>query len=259
MIDALAQDGFSRGADSYDRGRPGYPLPSIAWVCAAAGITSGRRVLDLGAGTGKLSRQVREVSGAEVIAVEPVAEMRAIAARHGLPVIEAPAEALPVATASVDAVICGEAFHWFDGERALDEIARVLRPGGGIGLLWNVHLWDAEVPWMEAIDRLIGPHSDGRAETRYGSGRWRAAFERDPRWAPLEQRSFTHEQRLDAAGLVAQVDSISFVAALPDAERAALLDELGRVAPPDVTIGYRTDAYASSLRTRSRLTFDSRS
>jgi SAM-dependent methyltransferase len=157
----------------------------------------------------------------------------------------------------VDAVVCGEAFHWFDGARALGEIARVLRPDGGIGLLWNVHLWDGGEPWMQAVDRLIGPHSDGRPETRYASGMWRRAFEADDRWSALEQRSFSHEQRLDPAGLAAQVDSVSFVAALPDDQRAAIRAEIERVAPPEVTLGFRTDAYRSPLR--SRRTSDSRS
>jgi SAM-dependent methyltransferase len=251
-IDALAHEGFSRGAGWYDRARPGYPLPAIGWVCSRLGIARDSRVLDLGAGTGKLACLVQDVSEAEVVAVEPVAAMREIARRSGLEVLDGTAERLPLAGGSVDAVVCGEAFHWFDGACALNEIARVLRAGGSLGLLWNVHTWDRDAPWVRALERLIGPYSDRRAETRYGSGRWRAAFERDARWSALERKCFCHELRLDASALVDHVGSVAFVAALPDPERAALLAEVERIAgdlPGAVTIPYRTDVYITGLVT----------
>jgi SAM-dependent methyltransferase len=172
--------------------------------------------------------------------------MREIAAAHGLPVLDGRAEDLGVGCTSVDAIVCGEAFHWFDGPRTLAEMARVLRPGGGVGLLWNVHAWDRGAAWVRAVERLLAPHSDGRADTRYGSGAWRLAFERDPRWSALERRVFGHVLQLDASALVDHVDSVAFVAALPDAERAELLAEVRRVAgdlPSPLAIPYRTDAY----------------
>lgn len=247
-IDALAHEGFSRGADAYERGRPGYPRGAVAWLCEALGVAAGSRVLDIGAGTGKLAGLVRELSGADVIAVEPVAEMREIAAAHGLPVLDGTAEALGVASASVDAIVCGEAFHWFDGLRTLAELARVLRPGSGVGLLWNVHAWDRDSGWVQAVERLLAPHSDGRAASRYSSGAWRAAFERDDRWAPLERRVFAHVLTLDASALVDHVGSVAFVAALPEPERAQLLAEVRHIAtdlPSPLAIPYRTDAYVT--------------
>jgi SAM-dependent methyltransferase len=253
-IDALAHEGFSRGAEAYERGRPCYPREAVGWICAGLEVGAGSRVLDLGAGTGKLARLVREVSGAEVIAVEPVPEMREIAAAHGLQVLDGTAEDLGVARASVDAIVCGEAFHWFDGPRTLAEMARVLRPGGGVGLLWNVHAWDRGAGWVQAVERLLAPYSDGRADTRYGSGAWRVAFERDPRWSPLEQRVFGHVLRLDTSALVDHVDSVAFVAALPDAARAELLGEVRRIASDlssPLTIPYRTDAYATRGRVKA--------
>ena len=249
-IDALAHEGFSRGAAAYERARPAYPREAVAWICERLGVAGGGSVLDLGAGTGKLARLVREVTGADVVAVEPVAEMREIAAAHGVPVVDGTAEDLGVGDETVDAVVCGEAFHWFDGSRALEEMSRVLRPGGGVGLVWNVHAWDREAAWVQAIQQLLAPHSDGRADTRYSSGQWRAAFELDARWSSLEQRVFRHELQLDAAALVDHVDSVSFVAALPDAERAELLGEVGRIArglAGPVAIPYRTDAYVTRL------------
>jgi SAM-dependent methyltransferase len=249
-VDALAREGFGRGAKAYERGRPAYPRRAVAWVCAQLGVAAGHRILDLGAGTGKLGRLVRELSGAEVIAVEPVAEMRAIAAAHGLDVLDGTAEHLPRANGSVENVLCGEAFHWFDARRALGEIARVLRNGGGIGLLWNVHRWDREAAWVRAVETLLAPHSDRRPQTCYSSGRWRVAFELDRRWGPLKQHSFDHVQCLNPAGLVDHVASVAYVAALPEAERSALLAEVTRIAgnlPAEIHIPYRTDAYVTRL------------
>jgi SAM-dependent methyltransferase len=191
------------------------------------------------------------LSGAEVIGLEPVPEMRAIAAAHGLSTVDGTAERIPADDGSFDAVVCGEAFHWFDGPRALAEIARVLRPGGGVGLIWNVHTWDRDADWVKAIERLLEPHSDGRAETRYGSLEWARAFADDARWSPLEQRSYAHELRLDAMGLVEHVHSVAFIAALPEAERERVLGEVARIAQgleEPIVIPYRADAYISRCR-----------
>jgi SAM-dependent methyltransferase len=249
-VDALAREGFGRGAEAYERGRPAYPPEAVAWACSALGIGPGSLVLDVGAGTGKLALLARAVSGARVVGVEPVDEMREIAAASGLGMLEGTAEDLPAEDGSVDAVVCGEAFHWFDGPRALNEIARVLRPDGGVGLLWNVHRWDREAGWVRALEALLAPHSDRRPETAYGSGRWRAAFEQDRRWTPLEQRAFAQLQRLDPTGLVDHVASVAYVAALPERERRALLAEVAAIAaelPGPVDIPYQTDAYVSRL------------
>jgi SAM-dependent methyltransferase len=250
-VDALAYEGFGRGARPYDRGRPGYPPPAVAWLCLGLEVGADSRVLDLGAGTGKLGLQIGSLSGAEVLGVEPVPDMRAIAASHGLPIVDGTAERIPAPDASFDAVVCGEAFHWFDGPRALAEIARVLRPGGGLGLIWNVHMWDRDASWVKTVERLLAPYSDGRAQTRYGSFEWLRAFAADARWTRLEQRSYAHELELDAAGLVDHVHSVAFIAALPEDERERVLAEVARVArqlPPPVAIPYRTDASISRYR-----------
>jgi SAM-dependent methyltransferase len=250
-VDALAREGFGSGAEPYDRGRPGYPAPAVAWLCVGLDIAAGSDVLDLGTGTGKLGLEIRRLSGADVVGVEPVSEMRAVASAHGLPVLDGTAERIPVPDAAFDAVVCGEAFHWFDGPSTLDEIARVLRPDGGLGLVWNVHAWDRDAGWVRAIEELLEPHSDGRPETRYGSFEWLRAFANDPRWSRLERRSYGHELRLDADGLVDHVHSVAFIAALPGDERATLLREVARIArglPETIVIPYRTDAYVTRCR-----------
>jgi len=153
----------------------------------------------------------------------------------------------------VDAAVCGEAFHWFDGAVALGEIHRVLKANGGLALVWNVHVWDRSAAWVQAIENLIAPYSDRRPAKRYTSGQWLRAFVETELFGPLEQRSFAHEQRLDCDALVAHVASVAFIAALPDETRDSILAQLRRLLETDatlssaggVTIRYRTDAYAA--------------
>lgn len=130
MVHPAAARGFSRSSALYERARPGYPPAAVAWLAECLGIGPGAAVLDLAAGTGRLTRLLA-TTGADVVAVEPVAEMRAAI---GSGALAGTAEAIPVADGRVDAVTVGEAFHWFDGLRALAEIHRVLRPGGRLGL-----------------------------------------------------------------------------------------------------------------------------
>jgi len=137
--------GFDRGAADYERGRPGYPDAAIALVARKLGITPGQRVLDLAAGTGKLTRSLLGL-GAELVAVEPVAGMREQLRRAvpGVDVRDGTAEQIPLDDASVDAVLVAQAFHWFDVPAAAAEIHRVLVPGGGLAVIRNE--WDRTVP-----------------------------------------------------------------------------------------------------------------
>jgi SAM-dependent methyltransferase len=142
---------FAAEADAYERGRPGYPAEAISWTLGPAE----RLVLDLGAGTGKLSRALT-AAGHRVIAVEPLAPMRAqlVAAAPGADVRDGSAEAIRLPDAAVDAAVAGQAYHWFDPEPAHREIARVLRPGGVFAAIWNIR--DASVPWVAELSRLLG-------------------------------------------------------------------------------------------------------
>jgi ubiquinone/menaquinone biosynthesis C-methylase UbiE len=243
-----AARGFDRAADTYERGRPGYPEAAVAWLLEALGIGAGSQVVDLAAGTGKLTRQLLP-SGAELTAVEPVAAMRArlAAALPGLRVEAGTAEAMPLPGASATAVVVGQGFHWFDGDRALAEIHRVLRPGGGLGLIWNVR--DESVPWVAELTRIIEPYR-GDAP-RYLAGRWRQAFEATSLFEPLRERGFRHVQEADRAVVRDRIASVSFVASLSDDVLAGVLaqvDELLDSHPAlrgraGVTLPYRTDVY----------------
>jgi ubiquinone/menaquinone biosynthesis C-methylase UbiE len=230
--------------EAYERGRPGYPAGAVEELVRVLGIGPGATVLDLAAGSGKLTRQLVP-AGATLLAVEPSAAMRERLA--GVRVLAGTAEAIPVAGGSVDAVTVGQAFHWFDGPRAVAELHRVLRPGGRVGLLWNVR--DESVPWMAAVTAILDRHA-GDAP-RYRDGRWRAAFDAAAGFAPLQVRRFHHRHELERAALADRFASISFVAALPGATRARVLAEIEEVAaaepslagPGPVAVPYRTDLF----------------
>jgi MOSC domain-containing protein YiiM/SAM-dependent methyltransferase len=222
-IHESAAKGFAAGADAYERGRPEYSPEAIERLVAELAIGPGSRVLDLAAGTGKLTRQLVE-TGAELLAVEPVAEMRA-KLQAFLPAVEAlegTAEAIPLPNHSVDAVVVGQAFHWFDGIRAVSEIRRVLKPGGALGLIWQVR--DLSRPWLERLDAIIDRVDDGHP--RYRTMAWREAFDRTALMAPLETTVLQTIQRGSPEMIVDRVASISYIAAMSEARRAGVLNEV---------------------------------
>jgi SAM-dependent methyltransferase len=231
-------------AAGYERGRPSYPAAAVDLVASELGITPGTVIVDLGAGTGKWSRLL-VARGARVLAVEPVAAMREAlaAAVPGIEVVDAPAEAVPLAAGSVDVVTAAQAFHWFDVGPALAESARLLRPGGGLGMVWNQR--DESVPWVAELTRIIrGPRG---GEPVYDEDQdWTALVAADGRFTPLQHRAVANEQELDEATLVDRVSSTSYVAALPEERRVALLAEVRefvRGFPPRFTLPYRTDVF----------------
>jgi SAM-dependent methyltransferase len=216
-LDPAAAVGYARSAAAYERGRPGYPASAIDFLAARLGLGPGRTVIDLAAGTGKLTRPLL-ATGAEVVAVEPVAEMRA-ALPDGARAVDGTAEEMPLTAASADAVAVAQAFHWFDGDTALAEIHRVLRPGGALALIWNRRRMDD--PLNQAIEELIAPYRGH--PSAFHTGAWRAAFERTNLFGPLEERVFPNAQSLDGDGLVDRIASVSFIAALDEKERTKVL------------------------------------
>lgn len=234
--------GFARSADAYERGRPDYPPEAIGHLCRELRITESSTVVDLAAGTGKLTRALAPHAG-RVIAVEPVDEMRAKLA-ESLPGVDAragTAEDMGLPDGCADAVTVGQAFHWFHQERAIAEIHRVLRPGGRLGLVWNHR--DLSQPIHQALDDLVNRHRYDTPAER--DQRWRAAFAATSLFTPLAQSDFRNLQELDADGLVDRIGSTSFVAALPDEKRLPFLDEVRALTPADgrVALQYRTGVY----------------
>jgi SAM-dependent methyltransferase len=242
-VHPIASAGFGTSAAAYETGRPGYPDDAIQWLARRIGLQPGITVVDLAAGTGKLSRALAG-TGAGVIAVEPIEAMRR-AISPETRVVEGTAEAIPLASGSADAVTVGQAFHWFDGRAALAEIHRVLRPGGALALLWNVQ-W-LEDPIHAAIEELIAPHC--QAVPRHRTSRWREVFGRTSLFGPLAEVEFPHEQRLDAEGLAARVGSISAIGALPERERRHVLDRTRALARDgEVTLRYTCQVQVADRR-----------
>jgi SAM-dependent methyltransferase len=242
QIHPAAAMGYAVAADNYERGRPSYPEEAIACLSQELGLRAGRRVLDLAAGTGKLTRALA-TTGAEMLAVEPVAEMRAkiSATLPAAEVVAGTAEDIPLPDASVDAVAVGQAFHWFRSDEALAEIHRVLRRGGRLGLVWNFR--DESVPLVAALTEIMESYrGDAPAARR---GQWQSAFERTALFGPLEHRRFRLEHELDLEGVVARVTSVSFIAALPEAEREMVATRVGELlrGRERIVLQYRTDVY----------------
>jgi len=218
--------GFSAGAAGYEAGRPGYPPAALDVLAERAGLGPGRRVLDLAAGTGKLTRQLL-ATGADVVAVEPLAGMRAAfhAAVPGVDCLDGTAEAIPVEDGSVEVVTVAQAFHWFDTDRTLDEIARVLRPGGWLAVIWNEHEhrpgepgpggWDLE---LATLSRELSGY-----RRQYPGDGWDGALVAGPRFATVEHRWFPNRIERHREAVVAEVASRSYMTTLDPGRRRDVL------------------------------------
>jgi SAM-dependent methyltransferase len=238
-VNPVAAAGFSSAADVYERARPSYPLEAIAWLAERTGLGPGRTVVDLAAGTGKLTRLLIG-TGARVVAVEPLAEMRALI--PGGEVLDGTAEEVPLADGVGDVVTVAQALHWFDLDRALPEIDRILRPGGWLALVWNMR--DLDDPVQRGVEELLAPAR--HVAVAHDPGDWRDPMARSPLFGEPEVREFANVQHVSAAMLRERVASTSFVAAMADAEREALLDRVtGLVAGVDepFPFPYRTEVH----------------
>ena len=210
---------FGGVADAYERARPGYPDDAVSWLAGDEPCD----VVDLGAGTGKLTRSLVGL-GHRVTAVEPLEEMLAQLrdAVPGATAVRGSAEQIPLSDGSADVVTCAQAFHWFDREVALSEIARVLRPGGRLALVWNTR--DDSQGWVaELTDTVIG-----RSEFREGGVvAATASIDETGLYGPVERASFAHVQLLRRSELIELVRSRSQCAVLSEDERRPVLDHVG--------------------------------
>jgi SAM-dependent methyltransferase len=222
-VHPAAARGFADGAGTYQRGRPDYPRQLLTWLREALFLEAGKTVVDLGAGTGKFTRLLIE-TGADILAVEPVDEMRAelTAALPGVRSASGTAQAIPAADESMDAVLCAQSFHWFASLEALADIHRVLRPGGRLGLVWNVR--DERVDWVAAIAKILAPY-EGDAP-RHRTGGWRQAFDGTYFTDLVEtQIGYAPEGPIREV-VVDRFLSVSFIAALAADERAKITEQL---------------------------------
>lgn len=251
---ALPAGSLESWPEDYERGRPGWPAEAVD----AAGLLPSATVLELGAGTGKLTRQL--VSKFDrVVAVEPEQAMRRLLAANcpEAETLEGAAEAIPLANVSVDGVFAAEAFHRFEGEAAVGEIARVLRPGGVLALMWNLPAgpWEPSIAAVEQF--LVERGCPSRADVgydpldlntvRYESGEWQRPFEGSP-FGELEETSLSHVQTVNRDALVAFLASMGWIGDLPDDERTALLDGVrSRLVAAEYRRVWKTHVHATRL------------
>jgi SAM-dependent methyltransferase len=234
-----AARGFDTAGEGgrYERGRPDYPDEAIDWLLHALGQPA--RVVDVGAGTGKLTRPLL-ARGVAVIAVEPAAAMRELLT--ATEVHDAMADALPLPDGSVDAVVAGQAFHWFATKEALAEFARVAT--GPLGLIWNRR--DLAHPLQRELSALMAPYRQGAPE--HARDFWRAAFDDHAPYALAAEHRIESAQRLDADGLADRVLSVSFMAALPADERDRVDARVRALAPEPVELRYVTELFVYARR-----------
>jgi SAM-dependent methyltransferase len=219
--------GFASVADRYERGRPEYPPAVVGALAAELGLAAHARVLDLAAGTGKLTRALL-AAGFDMVAVEPQAELRAVLASStpGADVRDGLAEAIPLHEGEVDAVCVADGFHWFDRAVALAEIARVLRPAGGLVLLttwpdWSGASWAHELGSLVRSTRPQHPYFDGPP--------WQDAVRAAAGWGEPRRVRVTVSQPADPERIVDHIASFSWVAALPRGEREETLERMRAV------------------------------
>lgn len=216
-IHDAAAKGFQSASGAYERGRPEYPKDAVDKLVKVLGIGPESTLVDLAAGTGKFTRLLLP-TGAKIVAVEPVEAMRRTFSSI-LPKIEilsGTAESIPLPNCSAEAIVVAQAFHWFNGPAALAEIHRVLKPNGKLGLIWNAR--DETVDWFKRLTLIYDGYEKGAPQYRHG--KWKAAFQDTKLFTPLEERSFQYIQLGNIETIVDRMLSISFIAALPDIERA---------------------------------------
>jgi ubiquinone/menaquinone biosynthesis C-methylase UbiE len=246
--------GFSLGAEAYERARPEYPATAVQFVARTFDLGPGKIAVDVAAGTGKWTRRLVE-TGATVIAVEPLPAMRQVFERSvpGIPVMPGTAEATGLPNASVDLVTVAQAFHWFSVPLALQEFRRILRPGGGLAIIWNVR---KEASGWRLLSRRLLDEYRPRSYGHFSGKGWKKAFTPDSGFTRLRVWRYANEQILDRATIEDRYRSLSFVSAMPRRRQDEFLRRLGKILDHEAarshsnefTIPYDGKVYWSFLR-----------
>ncbi|MDW8238692.1 MAG: class I SAM-dependent methyltransferase [Acidobacteriota bacterium] len=243
---------FDCYADAYAQFRPSYPDAAIEMMLERWQLGPHALVCDLAAGTGTLGGMFA-ARGFQVVAVEPLAQMRNCLARIAhqrrwpIQVVGGLAEAIPLRDQSVHAMVCGQAFHWFQADAALSEMHRVLKPGGGMALLWNNQDW-RHVAWLAELERLI-EHYNPQYDRHYRSKDWQSVVNRSGLFAPVQTFEFVMDLFPTTEQVLGLVSTYSYVRSMPPERQRPLLDEIAAVCEREQQVGgvlllrYRTQLY----------------
>jgi SAM-dependent methyltransferase len=214
---------FETDSNTYDRGRPEYPQKVVDCLSLVFPILPNSTVLELGVGTGKFTKLLLEC-GVRIIALEPLENMRTKFSQifPTIQILDGVAESIPLPDNSVDHVIVAQAFHWFDGNGALREIHRVLKPKGNLGLVWN--LQDRDHDWVEKLAQIVDANDFGTPQ--YRKGEWRKSFSGLHLFSPLQEIHFQHSHPSTPEMVIDRVASISFISMLDEMKRKEVLRQV---------------------------------
>ena len=244
-----AQKGFSSAAERYQQARPSYPLALVDWLTHDLEICAESHVVDLGSGTGKFLKLLKQVSS-NIIAIEPVAEMleQLKIVHPEVHTLQAKSDQIPLKLASIDAVLCAQSFHWFADIKTLNQIHQILRPDGHLGLVWNQR--NEDIIWVKALADLIATYEGDTP--RFHSGQWKAVFEQQSLFKFQSMQVFSQDQTGTVEQVVSQrFLSTSFIAAMPVAQQMQLkqkfedivLQHTGKSPQDEIDFPYVTYAY----------------
>ncbi len=247
----IAARGFSASAEEYERYRPSYPADAVGCLIDQCGIAAGAPVCDVGAGTGKFTRML-VASGVNVVAAEPLPEMLAILHREvpDVPAVNAVVEVLPFADGTLAAVTAAQAFHWFDLDRALPELHRVLTPGGHVGVIWNG--WDDSFAWVRELRVVMAQDASEQWLKNHLDDRWLHEAIRDsPHFGEVHRTTFRQTHPAPPGDvreeLVARMATSSHIAVKSPEEQRVVLDQvraiIDTVDTDELDFPYRVDVY----------------
>ncbi|CAF1471674.1 unnamed protein product [Adineta steineri] len=227
-MNPIAAEGFEKAAQNYEQARPTYPDDAMEFIKSLHDRPN--VIVDLGAGTGKLTRLLGSMGAQEIVAIEPVAAMRENLKKIPIitKIIDGTAEHIPFDDSSIDIIICAQSFHWFATHQTLTELNRVLKSNGLLILLWNIPNNENAPKWAENITKYVESFKPSEG-VNYETEKWKAVFDNQNLFSLLQHKQFSHKQRVTEDLALKMILSMSFIAKLPSEEQTKLVDNVKKM------------------------------